>query len=218
MGTTTILACAMVAMGLAAVAVAQRGNGIEGSGRMATERRTVTNFTGVHHAGIGEVTIRAGERLGVVVEADDNVLPLIATEVKDGTLTIRTTQPIRRAKVRVTVTAPNVEQVRLSGAGNIEGHGIRARGLVVDLAGAGNVRLRGQVERLQTTLSGAGNLSLRELRSQQAEVRLSGAGNAELDVVQTLQATITGAGNVRYTGNPQVTSKVSGAGNVGRLR
>jgi hypothetical protein len=204
-----------VAAGLAALTGAQ---GIEGSGRMRTEQRTVPNFTAVHHAGIGDVTIRAGERLGVTVEADDNVLPLVTTEVRDGTLTINTRETIRKAKIRVVVSVPTVDRIRLAGAGNLEGRGLRGRILTVDLNGAGNLTLHGEVDRLTATLRGAGNMTMRELRAGRAEVRISGAGHADIHAVQSLQAHISGAGSIRYAGNPEVQKRVTGAGRIAPLK
>ena len=61
---------------------------IEGSGDVVTETRAVSGFDRVILGGIGELTLIQGEEESLEIEAEDNILPQITTEVRDGTLTI----------------------------------------------------------------------------------------------------------------------------------
>ena len=60
-----------------------------GSGKSASEARTVAGFHAVELACTGTLDITQGDKEELVVEAEDNILPLIETHVKpNGTLLI----------------------------------------------------------------------------------------------------------------------------------
>src|SRR3982751_1352355 len=54
---------------------------VKGSGHVVTESRDVPEFSGIDVGGIYKVDVTAQKDFAVVVEADDNLLPLIRTEV-----------------------------------------------------------------------------------------------------------------------------------------
>ena len=60
--------------------------GVRGSGNVAEEDRAVSGFTGVALAGIGELTIEVGERESLRIEAEDNLMPYLEAEVRNGML------------------------------------------------------------------------------------------------------------------------------------
>src|SRR5688500_11474559 len=64
--------------------------GEKGSGSVRTERREVSGFKAVDVSGALEVEITTQKDFGVEVEADDNLLSLIRTEVDGETLVIKT--------------------------------------------------------------------------------------------------------------------------------
>src|SRR5918993_4416238 len=81
---------------------------VNGSGQTKSETRPVSGFTGIELSGSGEVTIEQGEAESLTIEADDNVLPVLTSEVEDSVLRlgtkprtrVQTDNPIR---YRVTV-------------------------------------------------------------------------------------------------------------------
>src|SRR5205085_3408273 len=58
--------------------------GEKGSGKIVTEKRNVSGFKGVDVGGDFQVEITAGKEFAVEIETDDNLLPLIETEVNNG--------------------------------------------------------------------------------------------------------------------------------------
>jgi hypothetical protein len=60
---------------------------------MATETREVNNFHRVHMQDFGMLEIAQGAQESLTVEADEETLKRIFTEVEDGTLTLRVDQP-----------------------------------------------------------------------------------------------------------------------------
>jgi hypothetical protein len=85
---------------------------------------------------------------------------------------------------------------------------------LVDIPGAGSVKLAGKAKRQQISLSGTGEYLGFEVRSDDVVVNLSGAGDAEVSALVSLKVSLDGAGNVRYRGRAKVTRQGDGAGGV----
>ncbi len=210
---------------------------IRGSGNVVTEEREVSGFDSVALSAFGEVIISQGDDESLTVETDDNLMPYIQTEVRNGTLELglaRNTVPVpsRSLVFRVSVKeltaldssgAGRFEldeldtdrlKVNLSGAGDIKINSLNATDLAITVSGAGNVEVAGAVETQEITLSGLGNYAAPELESQAATVRISGAGGTSIWVQDSLDVVISGAGNVDYFGSPEVSKDISGVGGV----
>ena len=95
-------------------------NSIQGSGVAKTESRTVPAFTKIELAGSPEVEVIVGKAVSLTVTADDNVLPLIDTEVKGETLEIGSHDSYNsHVGVKVKITVPSLEGANISGSGDI---------------------------------------------------------------------------------------------------
>jgi Putative auto-transporter adhesin, head GIN domain len=189
---------------------------IRGSGIGASETREVPAFGGVTLAGAADAIVDVGDEQKVVVYADDNLLALITTEVANEMLVVSQTEPFDAVTpTRVEVTAPSLDTLRLTGAGDliVEGHDLER--LAVDLTGAGTVRGSGSVERLDLMLSGAGDIELEDFVSADVSVTLSGAGNIVVHATRTLDAKVFGVGTISYTGGPaEVNRAIMGPGAI----
>src|SRR5205809_2833546 len=102
-------------------------SGTEGSGVLASEHRTVADFTRVDLAGTSKVIVRVGAPKSVVVRGDDNLLPLITTKVSDGTLVVAESGSFNSQRgVEVDVAIPSLSGVTLSGTGDLTATGVHA--------------------------------------------------------------------------------------------
>lgn len=217
--------------------------GVAGSGKIVTEARQVSGFTRVVVAGAGDAVLVQGAEEGVVVEADDNLMEYVRTEVRDGTLYLDTRAPGRPVSLRPTksirftvalksldgitvsgagdVTAEAISTARLditiSGAGDISIDALKTQALAVAVSGAGDVELAGEAGVQSVAISGAGDYSAGDLRSATAAVAISGAGDATVWATDALEARVSGMGTVSYYGEPTVTRSVSGMGSIEAL-
>ena len=62
------------------------GTSIKGSGNVVSETRQLTHFDRVTIFGSGHLTVVQGEQEGLTIQADDNLLPYIKSEVAGGSL------------------------------------------------------------------------------------------------------------------------------------
>jgi hypothetical protein len=192
---------------------------IHGSGQPATEKRAASGIHGIAMSIPGHLEVSQGEPEGVTITADDNVLPYLETVVENGTLRVRTrdnTSLNLRTPVRVVVVARSIENLALSGSGDIVASGIDVKALSLRISGAGNATLSGRASELEARISGSGRVDAVKLAANEAEVKVSGSGHVALTAHKTLRTHITGAGDVAYYGDPAVERHVTGAGRIRR--
>lgn len=210
---------------------------VRGSGQVSTESRQVHGFHSVDLAGVATMTVKRGSTEALTVQAEDNLLPLLRTDVEGGVLRIgprqgtavAPTKPIhydltasQLDALHVTGAATvdardmNADQFRLevTGASHVDLTNLATSSLTVDVTGAGAVKASGQATRQTVTISGAGSYSAQDLSSQQATVEVSGSGDCAMRVSNSLSVSISGAGHVGYVGSPTVQQKISGLGSV----
>ena len=193
--------------------------GVEGSGNIATEDRHVSDFSAIDVGGIFNVEAVAGGEYAVSVEADDNLLPLIKTEVRRGVLHISSEKRIKSSsKITIRVSAPNFEAIETSGVARVEVTGLSNSSLDLQSSGASKVIASGATTTLEVKTSGASSINAESLRSMDASVKASGASSVRVIAGGRLTASASGAGKVLYGGSPtNVDKRTSGAGKVAEL-
>ena len=195
----------------------------EGSGVVVSETRELSEFDEVAFTGIGTLNIAMGDEELLEIEAEDNILPRIVTDVRGGRLEIsfdserwetliRPTEPIRYF-----LTVRSLKEVNLSGLGDVQIEEIESDKLVLTLSGAGRVKTSGEVNELEINVTGAGSYDGSDMKSERIDVNLSGAGSATVWVTEFLDVNISGLGNVRYYGEPEIRKTVTGLGTLESL-
>src|SRR5688572_8019121 len=218
------------------------GPGERGSGNVVTENREVSNFRAVEIDYPAEVFVQQGSQESLKIEAEDNLLPNLKTQVRNGILEIfykrengQHVNPTKTVKITIVVKdLTNVEfnsageltidglktnslDVSLSGAGNLDLDRVQIKDLGVNLSGAGSMTASGTAEDLDLNISGFGDFKGADLHGQVARVNISGAGTATVWVDDKLDAVISGAGSIRYYGSASVTRQISGVGGINHV-
>jgi len=191
-----------------------------GSGVVATQARPVAGFTAISVDHPARVVVVWGGAESLEVSAEDNILPLVRSEVRAGRLRLslaadRGVSLTREIVHRVTVR--ELLDLEASGAARVELHGVSAESLSLRISGASNVVADGHCDRLELSLSGASRAESSGLSSHRVLAALSGASHALLRVTQDLVVNASGASVLEYFGDPLVSSSVSGASTVRRV-
>lgn len=198
------------------VSIASR-DAVTGSGNVVSETRQVSNFSRLTISSSADVTVVLGDTEGLTIEAEDNLLPYITTEVFLGDLTIgvklgSAINPTR--PIRVTLNAKLLDGLRLNGSGSIDLPGIDQNGLDIKIGGSGNILVSGATDDLTITLGGSGTIDCRDLVAQTARVRLNGSGTITVNATEKIDAGIPGSGTIYTTGAAAVTESVTGSGSI----
>lgn len=188
----------------------------KGSGKIATEARDLRDFRGIDVSGVFQVEVIAGRDFSVEIEADDNLLPLIQTEVRGGVLHIDSDGRVSTEHgLKVRVTAPDISDIDASGVARVNVTELKNSELRIDTSGASKINVSGETSRLTIDVSGASNIDAQGLKSENAFVDASGASNVSVFVTGELRSEASGASKIAYSGSPQnVEKRTSGAGSV----
>ena len=213
------------------------GEVFTGSGNVITENRPVSGVDRVRLEIPVHLDIQQGSVEALTVSGEDNLLPLLLTDVSGGELVIkfkpftnvRPTQPIEinltvknldelanssSGKVTVHPLTTGDFHLRLSSSGNIEIEGIQADRITSELSSSGEILVTGSARQLDLSLSSSGNFQGEDLQVQDAVVRLSSSGNATVWVLENLDVNISSSGNVTYYGDPRVSENTSSSGQL----
>jgi putative autotransporter adhesin-like protein len=194
------------------------GPTIKGSGNLKTETRVVERFTAIVISGSANLEIEQTGEESLQLTADDNLLPLFTTEVRDGTLVIGVAEGKRLTwsgkGPRIKVTVRELRKLKVSGAVSVKATKLDTDSLSISISGAGNANIAGRTDNLSITVSGAGSLDAVDLQTKRATVIVSGAGDVTVNAIEELDARASGAGTIWYVGSPRLQSGVSGAGTI----
>ena len=103
-------------------------SGVHGSGVGAVQTRILPSFTSLDLTGSSTVNVHVGRPQSVVVHADDNLIELVKTDVRDGQLVIAENGHFSSTRsLVVEVTVPRLSRATLSGSGMVDVAGVRRR-------------------------------------------------------------------------------------------
>ena len=234
----TINSIFIIALLIFSLNVNAQNNNIKANGQVVTTTRTVDNFDNINVSGSFDVDLVKGKEGDISIEASENLMDVIVTEVVDGTLKIKFKKGvnIRNSKtIHITVSYATIEGVSLSGSGNIHTDdvvnaanfdlslsgsgsiqlGVSCTNLSSSISGSGNMKLNGKTDVFSCSISGSGNVNSSELIANTVHAKISGSGNIKVNAIQEINAKTSGSGNVIYTGNPAtVKANSSGSGSV----
>lgn len=209
---------------------------ISGNHASVTEERYARNFDEVAVSGSFDVLIVPGDHFSIHVTAESNLIDYIETEIEDGKLKIYTRNIYSlhyHEPMVIEVVCPRLEDVKLSGSGEIKtgmficddfeatlsGSGkiianIDALEVYANISGSGDIILEGTARESEFNISGSGKIHAYDFPMEYCEAGISGSGSMYINVSKIIQAAISGSGNVFYINQPEVHARLSGSGKV----
>jgi hypothetical protein len=211
------------------------GPSLRGSGVAKTETREVAPFSEIEVGSAIQLDVTVGDPTGLVVTADDNVLPLVRTEVTGERLKIYLDTPVStNINVQFRAGTPELKALVGSGASQVNVTGITGEKFEIELHGASKGEFGSEAEVMDVTLSGASQAVLagvgRQLNlecfgasrmnaasfmADRVTAVVSGASFAQVNAKEEFTVEASGASHVRCAGNPaKLKKQVSGASTV----
>ena len=189
--------------------------GVRGSGVRKTEKRDLPAFNSIETSGSFEVDVNCQKPASLEIEADDNIVPLIETEVRGGVLHVSTNKSyVTTGGIILRITVPDLASIKSTGAGKFHVSDVKNDNFEIGSTGAAQVVASGQSKSLKISSTGAGKIDAHSLRATSAEISVTGAASVDVNATDELDVTVAGAGRVTYSGNPKITKHISGAGQV----
>lgn len=220
------------------------GNGpaIEGNGVVITENRNLRdNFYKVTAQGIVNVHLTKGNSKEIKIQAEENLMDLIVTEVKNGNLllaikgNLKTTKPINiyldyqdlnevtsSGSTNVYVASPlSEDSIKLSssGASNISLAAINANQLFVKTSGSSNIKINSLIRTNNADLesTGASNITASSIETESLLSSTTGSSKISIKNILTEDTKFkaSGASTINIEGKTNsLVAQVSGSSNL----
>jgi len=206
----------ILAVLVAAFSACHLGQGVKGSGNLKTEKRDLPAFKAIDTTGAYEVEVMCQKPASFEIEADDNILPLIKTDVRAGVLYVTSEKSYNPSRaVRLRISLPELTAVSSRGAGDVTIQDAKSDDLKIESMGAASIKAAGKVKSATISSSGAGDIDANRLQAEKARVTVAGAASVSVYATEQLDVSVSGVGSVTYGGNPKTVNKsVSGIGSV----
>lgn len=211
------------------------GEGKKGNGVIVNDTRSITeDFDRVSAAEGLDVFITQADEFDISVEADENVIDLIQTDIKNGRLKIHTKENIGRATKKIFVSMPVITGLSSSSGADLETKSVikadnikldasSGSDLVVSLTASSvdassssgaDIKISGETEDLSADASSGADIDARNLKTKNCDADASSGAGIRVDVSERLVADASSGGDITYTGNAEVTKNKSVSGSV----
>ena len=190
-------------------------HGVPGSGKLKTEKRSVGSFTSISTEGAFAIEVVSQKPQDIEISGDDNILPLVTTEVSNNVLHIRPSRDYSTSEpLTLKISVPDLVGIHSSGAGTLEVSGLKNDKFEIEVNGAPTISASGETKVLKIDANGAGKIDTHKLRAARVEVDSKGVSGVEVYATEQLDVTISGPSHVVYRGNAVVNKTVHGPGSV----
>ncbi|OAB77378.1 head GIN domain-containing protein [Cochleicola gelatinilyticus] len=197
-----------------------------GNGNVITEERTVTsNFDEVKGSAGLDVLLTEGTENKIVVEADENLLEFIETEVTNGKLHVTSSRNIGHSKSKkVHVTYVKLSKVASSSGADVivnsvlendyltfdasSGSNLQveifAKEVVAETSSGADLVLSGKAVNLQADASSGSELDAKDLFVVSCNAEASSGSDVTVHVKETLEVKATSGADINYYGEPKI--------------
>ena len=190
-------------------------HGVRGSGKLLKETRNVGSFNSISTEGAFNIVVVCQKPQDVEISGDDNILPLVTTEVSNNVLHIKNLRNYSTSEpLTLRISVPDLVGLHSNGAGTIDVSGLKNEQFEISVNGAPTISASGETKTLKIDANGAGNIDTHKLRAARVEVESKGVSGVEVYAAEQLDVTVSGPSHVIYRGNPVVHQTVHGPGSV----
>lgn len=209
-------------------------NRINGNGNVLSENRSAkAAFTKIKVSTGLDLYITQGSSNKITVEADENLLDLIITEIKDGVLVIYSEKNIWKAKAKkVYVTIENLEKLTAtSGADVYAKETINAENIEISATSGADIRIALNATSVETNCTSGSDIEISgrsenhiskatsgasidgyDLQSKNVIVKATSGADINVYASESIDAKATSGGDIDYKGNPKTVNKKSSSG------
>lgn len=209
-------------------------SGIKGSGNPISEDRNInTNFENLEVQQGITVYLSQGKNTNLQVEADDNIIDLLKTEVENNTLKIYFEKNVYRAKSRIIyLTVSNLSSIETSSGALVKTENtfetfsmdldassgssikliINCNEISSDASSGANITLSGTTQIITASASSGSTINANGLIAKNATANASSGASIKVNTTTKLKAKASSGGSINYSGDPAEIDKSSSSG------
>ena len=195
------------------------GGGIDGNKKIQNQTRNLSAFNQLHVKLSADIEVIFANTPKIIITAEENILPIIQSSVKNGHLTLQTNENYWTTKgIKIKIYTTQLNRITINGSADVTMNRINQEKLDLLITGTGDINVTGRVGELTAIIDGSGDMRLANLKSHSAIARISGSGDINVYATDNLIAEITGSGDINYRGNPRSLQKsIRGSGDIDQL-
>jgi len=208
--------------------------GIKGSRTVVSEDRNISSdFESIKVQQGINLYLTQGNSTEISVEADDNIIDLLMTEVNNNELKIYFEKNVYRAKARnVYLTTNDISRIRTSSGARVKTENtltastldldassgssmkiyVNADEVTSETSSGSSIYVFGKTESFSASASSGSSIDADELESQNAIAKASSGANIDLNVTEKLTAKASSGGDIDFNGNPKDVNKSTSSG------
>jgi len=191
---------------------------IDGSGNVVTVDRTVDSFDRIESYIGADLEIAVGGEPKLTMTGDDNLLELITTKVRGGSLEIDSRKSFSSHRdIKISITVPSLKELSLSGSGDVKLLKLNSDRFLLQIDGSADVTCEGTARDLKIEIAGSGNAEFDQLVADRIQIDLAGSGEVLLvGTCKDLDIDVPGSGNVdaRELKCENVRATIDGSGDI----
>jgi Putative auto-transporter adhesin, head GIN domain len=209
-------------------------NGIKGNGNIETQKRSFSeNFTDIKVSQGIDVYLTSNNATNLTVEADENIIDLLKTEVNNGTLKIYFEKNVWRATSRkVYLSVPTLNSIVATSGASVKfentlkadklslratsGADIYAHLVVTDLNSAttsgADIKISGSAKNFEASATSGSDIKAANLKADFVTARVTSGADIRVYALKEINAKATSGGDIKYSGNPRVVNKTKNSG------
>ncbi len=181
-----------------------------GEGAVTSETRDVGDFSRIEAGAGTTVSLRIEPTATLEVRAQENIVPIIVTDVANGTLRIHSSQGYTTNEpVEVVVTTPQLDGIAFSGGTHGTVDGLASDVMDIELSGGSELAATGTASTITLEMSGGSSADLEGLSAGTISVDLSGGGDATVTASDRVQGSAAGGTRLTVLGGAQLSVDTS---------
>jgi len=208
--------------------------GIRGNGNVISEERSInSDFDAIKVQQGIKLYLTQGNQTELSIEADENILDLLITEVKNNELKIYFDKNVYRAKSRkVYLTTNSISKIRTSSGASVKSENtLQVSSLDIDASSGSSIKmyvnanevssesssgadidLYGKTEQFSANASSGSHIDANELEAVDVYAKVSSGANIDVNVTGKLTANASSGGDIDFEGNPTKVNKDTSSG------
>lgn len=208
--------------------------GIKGSNNVVSEDRDISsNFETIKVQQGINLYLTQGNSTDINVEADDNIIGLLLTEVNNNELKVYFEKNVYRAKAKnVYLTTRDISKIKTSSGALVKSENtintksldldassgssikiyLNAQEVISETSSGSNIKIEGKTNSFSASSSSGSSINADGLKTVDAYAKASSGSNIDLNVSGKLTAKASSGGDIDYEGSPTDVNKDTSSG------
>jgi hypothetical protein len=208
--------------------------GIKGNRNVVSEDRSIRSDFEIINVRQGiNLYITQGKPTSINVEADENILDLLVTEVKNNELNIYFEKNVNQAKARnVYLTTENISKISASSGASAKSENtiqtktleldsssgssmkiyVNANEIISESSSGSTIAIFGKSQMFSANSSSGSSINAKELKTINAITKASSGANIDVNVTAKLTAKASSGADIDYEGSPETVDKNTSSG------